>query len=244
VGTRLATVYGKEAARRLGTDLARFGVTVISGLARGIDVTAHQAALDAGGRTIAVLGSGLDVIYPWEHQRLAGQIAEHGALISEYALGTQPDAGNFPPRNRIISGLSRGVVVIEAGERSGALITAAFAAEQGRDVFAVPGSIFQRSSHGTNRLIRDGAKPVLSSADIMQELDLGSIVQQAEARELLPADPMEALLWQQLGTEPIHVDDVCRAVDLPIEVVSGTLALMELKGLARHVGGMNYIRCA
>jgi DNA processing protein len=244
VGTRLATVYGKEAARRLGTDLARSGVTVISGLARGIDATAHQAALEAGGRTIAVLGSGLDVIYPWEHQRLAGQIVEHGALISEYALGTQPDAGNFPPRNRIISGLSRGVVVIEAGERSGALITAAFAAEQGRDVFAVPGSIFQRSSHGTNRLIRDGAKPVLSSADILQELDLGSIVQQAEARELLPADPMEALLWQQLSAEPVHVDEVGRAVGLPIEVVSGTLALMELKGLARHVGGMNYIRCA
>jgi DNA processing protein len=244
VGTRLATVYGKEAARRLSADLARSGVTVISGLARGIDVTAHQAALEAGGRTIAVLGSGLDVIYPWEHQRVAGQIAAHGALISEYALGTQPDASNFPPRNRIISGLSRGVVVIEAGDRSGALITATFAAEQGRDVFAVPGSIFQRSSQGTNRLIREGAKPVLSSADILQELDLGSIVQQAEARELLPADPIEALLWQQLSEEPVHVDDVGRAVGLPIAVVSGTLALMELKGLARHVGGMNYVRCA
>jgi DNA processing protein len=157
-------------------------------------------------------------------------------------LGVKPEAANFPPRNRIISGLSRGVVVVEAGERSGALITAQFAAEQGRDVFAVPGSIFQRSSQGTNRLIREGARPVLSSTDIFEELDLGSVAQQAEARQLIPADETEALLLQHLGAEPVHVDEVGRAACLPIAVVSSTLALMELKGLVRHVGGMNYVR--
>ena len=153
------SVYGREAARVLASDLARSEITIVSGLARGIDAQAHRAAIDAGGRTIAVLGSGVDVIYPWENAQLAQDIIEHGALLSEYALGTAPEAGNFPPRNRIISGLSRGVIVVEAGEQSGALITADFAAEQGRDVFAVPGSIFNRNSQGTNRLIRDGAAP-------------------------------------------------------------------------------------
>lgn len=244
VGTRQATMYGKEAARRLAGELAGAGVTVVSGLARGVDAVAHSAALEAGGRTIAVLGSGVDIIYPWDNHKLAAEIVQHGALISEYSLGTQPEAMNFPPRNRIISGLSRGVVVVEAGERSGALITAEFAAEQGRDVMAVPGSIFQRCSQGTNRLIREGARPVLSTADVLEELDLGAVVQQAEVRQLLPADGTEALLLDQLGPEPVHVDEIGRASRLPIATVSATLALMELKGLVRHVGGMNYVRIA
>ncbi len=242
VGTRSASVYGKEAARRLAADLAGAGITIISGLARGIDAVAHRAALDAGGRTFAVLGSGLDVIYPAEHSRMATEIVARGALISEYALGTQPEAANFPPRNRIISGLSRGVVVVEAGERSGALITSDFAAEQGREVFAVPGSIFNRGSQGTNRLIRSGAHPVLSAVDVLEPLHLESAVQHAEARSLLPADETEALLLGELGEEPRHVDEVGRAVQLPIAVVSSTLALMELKGMVRQVGGMNYVR--
>ncbi len=243
VGTRQASTYGREVARRLAGELAQAGVTIISGLARGIDAVAHHAALEAGGRTIAVLGSGLDIVYPWEHARLAAQIVAHGALISEYPLRTQPEAGNFPPRNRIISGLSRGVVVVEAGERSGALITAEFAAEQGRDVLAVPGSILQRGSQGTNRLIREGARPVLSSADVLEELDLASAIQHAEARQALPADATEACLLEHLSAEPTHIDEVGRAVNLPIATVSSTLALMELKGLVRHVGAMNYVRC-
>ena len=241
VGTRHATVYGKEATRQLAGGLARNGITIVSGLARGIDAQAHRAALDAGGRTIAVLGCGVDIIYPPEHRHLAEEIIQHGALISEYALGTQPEGSNFPPRNRIISGLSLGVVIVEAGARSGALITADFAAEQGRDVFAVPGSIFQRRSEGCNRLIREGAIPALSVSDILEELNLTMVEQQAEVRAIVPATEMESRLLDHLSSEPMHVDELCRAVDLPISQVSSTLALMELKGMVRQVGGMNYV---
>ncbi len=242
VGTRNATNYGREVARTVATDLVRAGLTIVSGLARGIDSQVHRAALEAGGRTIAVLGSGLDVVYPWENLKLAQEIIAHGALLGEYALGTQPEAANFPPRNRIISGLSRGVVVVEAGEKSGALITAKYAADQGREVFAVPGSIFQRSSMGTNRLIRDGATPVLSATDVLEGLNLVSVTQHIEAQMLLPADETEARLFDLLSSEPLHVDELGRAVDLPIAQVSSTLALMELKGLVHQVGGMNYVR--
>jgi DNA processing protein len=242
VGTRTASVYGREAARVLATDLARAGVTIVSGLARGIDAQAHRSALDAGGRTIAVLGSGVDIIYPWEHRKLAEEIVDRGALVAEYALGTKPEASNFPPRNRIISGLSRGVIVVEAGEQSGALITADFAAEQGRDVFAVPGGIFQRGSRGTNRLIRDGAQPVLSANDVLEVLNMTSVAEHVEAQMLLPADATEAVVFEQLSDDPAHVDEVGRASGLPIATVSSTLALMELKGLVRQVGGMKYIR--
>jgi len=242
VGTRQASAYGKEAARVLATDLVRAGVTIVSGLARGIDAQVHRAALEAKGRTLAVLGSGVDIIYPWENSKLAEEIVGHGALISEYALGTQPEANNFPPRNRVISGLSRGVIVVEAGEQSGALITADFAADQGRDVFAVPGSIFHRGSQGTNRLIRDGATPVLSANDVLEALNLTAVPQQVEAQMLFPTDPTEALLLDQLAEDPVHVDEVSRATGLPIAAVTSTLALMELKGLVRQAGGMSYVR--
>jgi DNA processing protein len=163
-------------------------------------------------------------------------------LISEYALGVPPEANNFPPRNRIISGLSRGVIVVEAGEQSGALITANFAADQGRDVFAVPGSIFQRGSVGTNRLIRDGATPVVSANDVLEALNLTSVAQHVEAQMLLPTDATEAKLFELLSEEPLHVDELGQAMALPIAQVSSTLTLMELKGLVRQVGGMNYVR--
>ncbi len=241
VGTRRASVYGKEAARQLGADLARNGVTVVSGLATGIDSIAHQAALDAGGRTLAVLGSGVDVIYPRQNQRLAEAIQQRGALISEYPLGTQPDRTNFPPRNRIISGLSLGSVIVEAGQRSGALITASFALDQGRDVFAVPGSIFQRSCEGSNRLIQDGARPVLSVNDVLEELNLAQVTQQAEVRATVPTTPTEDALLALLSADPTHVDELGRAANLPAGEVASTLALLELKGLARQVGGMNYV---
>lgn len=244
VGTRRLTPYGRQVTRDLVTRLAHQGVTIVSGLARGIDAIAHQAALDAGGRTIAVLGSGLDTIYPPENRPLADRIIqeERGVIISEYALGVQPDAKNFPPRNRIISGLSLGVVVIEAGETSGALITANFAIEQNREVFAIPGSILSPVSRGPNRLIQQGAKLVTRVDDILEELNLTQVVEQAAVQLALPESAEEALILGRLSHQPVHIDEISREVGLPTALVSGTLALMELKGMAQQVGGMNYVR--
>jgi DNA processing protein len=241
VGTRRITAYGRQVAEEVATTLAHNHITVISGLARGIDAVAHQAALNAGGRTLAILGSGVDRVYPPEHSRLADQIINKGALISDYPPGTPPDAANFPPRNRLISGLSLAVVVIEAGAKSGALITANFAAEQGRDVFAVPGNITAPQSQGTNRLIQDGAHPLLNPRDILDTLELTMVVEQQSVRIALPADTVEALLFETVGREPLHVDEIRMRTNLPIEKVSATLALMELKGMVRQVGAMNYI---
>jgi len=241
VGTRRVTPYGRQITEELSSFLAANGMTVVSGLARGVDSVAHQSTLRAGGRTIAVLGSGVDKIYPPEHRALAGQIMERGALISDYAPGTPPDASNFPPRNRIISGLSLAVVVVEAGETSGALITAEFAAEQGREVFAVPGSILAPQSKGTNKLIQKGALPLLSVDDLMQALDLTRVGEHKAARKAIPADETEACLMNVLGSEPLHVDEIRNQSELPIEKVSAALALMELKGMVRQVGGMNYV---
>lgn len=241
VGTRKVTPYGRQLTEEIASFLAANGISVISGLARGVDAIAHQAALRAGGRTIAVLGSGVDKIYPPEHRGLAEQMMERGAIISDYAVGTPPDASNFPPRNRIISGLSLAVVVIEAAETSGALITAEFAAEQGREVFAVPGSIYAPQSKGTNRLIQKGAQPLLTPADLMQALDLTRMDSQKTARKILPSDETEARLLNILSSEPLHVDDIRNRAELPIEKVSAALVLMELKGMVKQVGGMNYV---
>jgi DNA processing protein len=241
VGTRRASVYGKEVTRRLTGDLARSGITVVSGLARGIDGVAHRTALEAGGRTVAVLGCGVDQVYPPEHQELARQILRRGALVSEYPLGTPPEARNFPPRNRIISGLSLGVLITEAGRRSGALITADYAAEQGRDVFAVPGSILAAGCAGANRLIQDGAKMVLETADLLHELNLTMVSDQSQARQVLPDNEIEATILASLSGEPTHVDDLGRVIGLPIAQVTSALALMELKGMVRQVSGMKYV---
>lgn len=241
VGTRRVTPYGRQITEELSAFLASNGITIISGLARGVDAIAHQTALKSGGRTIGILGSGVDKIYPPEHLKLAEQMMERGAIISDYAPGTPPDASNFPPRNRIISGLSLAVVVIEAGETSGALITAEFAAEQGREIFAVPGSILAPQSKGTNKLIQKGAQPLLSVNDLMQALDFTRIGEHKSARKVIPADETEARVLNVLGGEPLHVDEIRNQADLPIERVSATLALMELKGMVRQVGGMNYV---
>ncbi len=242
VGTRYAKTYGREVTRYLVGDLARNRISIVSGLALGIDSEAHRAALDAGGRTIAVLGSGLDVIYPSENSTLARAIAGSGALITEYPLGTKPDRGNFPARNRIISGLSLGTLVTQAGETSGALITAYYALEQGREVFAVPGSILDRGCAGTNQLVQRGeAKLVTRAADVLEELNLTMVSTPAEPRVIIPGDETERELLKQLSDEPLHVDEIARAASLPIAQVTGALTLMELKGLVRQAGGMNYV---
>jgi DNA processing protein len=241
VGTRRATVYGRQVTEELVTDLARSGITIVSGLAKGIDSIAHRAALEAGARTIAVFACGLDIVYPAENAKLAREVMEHGALISEYPLGTRPKADNFPRRNRIMSGLSLGVLVIEAGESSGALITANQALEQNREVFAVPGSILSPASRGTNNLIQEGAKLVRNYIDILEELNLAMMAQQLEMKELLPADKTESLLLKQLSREPAHIDEICRNSGLAAALVSSALAMMELKGMVKQVGGMNYV---
>jgi DNA processing protein len=241
VGTRKVTAYGKQVTERLATDLARQQITIVSGLARGVDTVAHRAALDAGGRTFAVLGCGLDICYPWENRGLAERIAGHGALITEFPLGTKPDAGNFPARNRLISGLSLGALVTEAPERSGALITARFANEQGREVFGVPGSIFSPNSTGVHNLLRDGAKLVQKVEDILEEINLSFMPQRLEMRELLPENDAEAAVLQVLSATPLHIDEICRTSGRPIAEVSGTLTMLELKGMVRQAGAMSYV---
>jgi DNA processing protein len=241
VGTRAVTPYGRQVTEELATVLAQNGVTVVSGLARGVDAIAHQAAIKAGGRTLAVLGSGVDRIYPPEHRQMAEKIIQHGAIISDYAPGTPPEGANFPPRNRIISGLSMAVVVVEAGDVSGALITAEFALDQGRDVFAVPGSIHAPQSRGTNRLISNGARMLLHPTDVLEVLDLIHNVERREVRRAIPSDATEAALYNILGPEAVHVDEIRARLGLPIEKISAALTMMELKGLVRQMGGMNYV---
>lgn len=244
VGTRRATGYGREVTTRLVRDLAAAGLTIVSGLAKGIDACAHAAALDAGGRTIAVLGCGVDVIYPAEHRALARRIAEggQGALVSEYHLGTQPEATNFPARNRIISGLSLGVLIVEAPAKSGALITTDFAAEQGRDVFAVPGSILTPSSAGPNALLKEGAKPVTEAEDILVELNLARREAQAETRRALPENDDERAVLRLLGDGPTHINDLAHASGLPMAAAGALLTMLELKGLVRQLGAGQYVR--
>jgi DNA processing protein len=241
VGTRRVSAYGRQVAEELVACLANNGVTVVSGLARGVDAIAHQSAIKAGGRTVAVLGCGVDRIYPPEHVQLAAKIITSGALLSDYAPGTPPEAANFPPRNRIISGLAMATVVVEAGETSGALITAQFAIDQGREVFAVPGNILAAQSKGTNRLIAQGAHPLLSALDLLDVLNLRRVTEQREVRIILPGNEIEAKLLSVLTHEPLHMDDIRNQTGLPIERVSATLVMMELKGLVRQVGGLNYV---
>ncbi len=241
VGTRRASAYGREVAHMSATEFAHNQVTVVSGLALGIDAIAHKAAIEAGGRTVAVLGSGVDQLYPAQNRELAELIINHGAVISEYPLGTRPEANNFPPRNRIISGLSRGIVVVEAGVQSGSLITATFAAEQGRDVFAVPGSILHPGSIGCNQLIREGAVPFLSVNDVLDHLDLARFTIQYAVRQSTPSDPLESELLSNLSHEPRHIDELVRRLSWSSAQVSSTLTMMELKGMIRQIGGMNYV---
>lgn len=244
VGTRRMSVYGKRATELLATGLAEAGLTIVSGLALGVDQVAHQCALDAGGRTIAVLANGVERPYPTSNRRLAETIVERGqgAVVSDYPIGTQPEASNFPPRNRIISGLSLGTLITEAGERSGALITAQFALEQGREVLAVPGSIFSAASQGTNDLLSQGATPALSVAAVLEALDVQAVEPQKVVRQVVATTPQEERVLAILDGEPLHIDEVGQRCTLTAAELNSTLALLELKGLVRQVGALCYIK--
>lgn len=242
VGTRRVTPYGREMAMQIGQGLAQAGVTVVSGLAKGVDGIAHQAALAAGGRTIAVLGSGVNRIYPYEHARLATQIAEQGAILSEYSPDRKPDAPNFPARNRIISGLSLGVVVVEAPERSGALITVDFAADQGRDVFAVPGQAISSASVGTNKLLRERARLVRNADDVLEDLQLRRHETMEHVQQPLLMNDEERRLLAVLTSDPQHIDDIADRCNLAIPGVSALLVTLELQGYVRNAGAQHYVR--
>lgn len=245
VGSRRATPYGLRMAERLSGDLGVRGVTIVSGLARGIDTAAHQGALEAGGRTLAVLGSGVDVVYPPENRRLAAEIAEAGAVVSQFPMGTAPLPQHFPARNRLIAGLALGTVVVEAAERSGALITARCAGELGREVYAVPGNVAAAGSHGTNGLIQDGAKLVQGWEDVVAEWP-------REWRQALKTPepvagtaavaPVERALLALLGEDPIAVDAVVERSGLPSGQVSAGLTSLELRGLVRRIAGQHFVR--
>lgn len=248
VGTRHATHYGIAQAERLADGLARAGLTVVSGLARGIDAAAHRACLAAGGRTLAVLASGVMNIYPPEHDALADQVAGGGAVLSEAPPLAEPLAGMFPQRNRIISGLSLGVLVIEAGQRSGALITARHAMEQGRDVFALPGRVDNRMAEGCHRLIRDGAMLVQSVDDILE--GLGHLVEAApRADGQMTHHPAEVLLNEveqrilaAFQKEPTSIDQVVATTGLPVSQVLSTLSVLEMRRLVRRISGSLAVR--
>lgn len=249
VGTRKHSAYGRQAAERIAADLSRAGVTVVSGLAYGIDSVAHGATVREDGATIAVLGGGSDdaSIHPKEHLPLATRIMESGALLTEYPPGTAPARGTFPARNRVIAALSSGVIVVEAAEKSGSLITADLALECGREVFAVPGSIFSPVSEGTNHLIQKGAKLIRGVGDILEELILESTdtsVSTDPKSIPTPANlsPEEAKIFSILSHEATHVDEIIKRSHLDTSAASSALTMLEVKGLARNIGGMNYIR--
>lgn len=245
VGTRKPTPYGRDVTARLVEQLVAQGFTIVSGLARGIDGAAHRTALECGGRTIAVLGGGVDRVYPPEHIGMAAEIAKHGALISEFAPGKLPVPGNFPARNRIISGLSLGVLVVEGAANSGTKITARLAGEQGREVFAVPGPITSRYSQAPADLIKLGAKPVTDVSDIVEELALEdegvqTVAGKQVAMILEDLGEEERRIVESLAGGSLHVDDIVREVKMETAKVSATLTLLELKGVVKHLGGMVY----
>lgn len=241
VGTRRATAYGREVTEELVSSLALNGITIISGLAKGIDTAAHKATLEAGGRTLAVFACGLDIVYPPENVKLAREIMGKGALISEYPLGTRPKAEHFPQRNRILSGLSRGVLVVECGESSGALITAEFALQQNREVFAVPGSVMSPMSKGPNYLIQQGAKLVRNHKDILEELNLTEIAQQIPMQAVNASNEIESIIIKCIGDGQGHIDQICRATGLNAAIIQSSLAMMEINGQIKHTGNLNYV---
>jgi DNA processing protein len=250
VGSRHCTDYGRRVAARLAAGLVRAGITVVSGLARGIDAAAHRAALEAGGRTVAVLAGGLSRVYPPEHADLAQAVALSGALLTESCMEQEPLAGLFPARNRIISGLCRAVVIVEAAQRSGALITASHAAEQGRSVLAVPGPVDRDSSGGANELIRKGAVLCRGVEDILEELHgVSAMAQAGPTVPPPPASPPPGLdesqrrAWEVLAEGPLHLDQLVQRLGLAVPQLTGALMMLEMKKAVRRLPGNRYERC-
>ncbi|GER87100.1 DNA processing protein DprA [Dictyobacter vulcani] len=244
VGTRKMSTYGRQVTEHFTRDLVKGRITIVSGLALGIDTVAHNTALDEGGRTIAVLACGLDTIYPPSNYHLAKQIVDsgQGVLLTSFPLGIKPDGGNFPARNHIISGLSLGVLVTEAPDKSGALITASSALSQGREVYAVPNNIFSNSGMGTNQLLKDGAHPVTEVKDILEHLNIHTVPRDEELPLCEPANEEEKQLLALLTREPQHIDDLIRSSALAANTVSSTLIIMELNGMVKQIGNMQYVR--
>jgi DNA processing protein len=243
VGTRAPKAYGKAIAKMIAGDLASAGVTIVSGMAFGIDGEAHRAALDAKGRTIAVLGSGIDVVYPRAHENLMMEIIEHGAVVSEFPPGTSPEAGNFPRRNRVISGLAKGTLVVEAPLKSGALLTAAHALDQNREVFAIPGPISSNNSKGVHRLIKDNRAALVESAEDILKL-LGWLAPSPNSASSPTPDLSkdEKAIWERLTLEPVHIDELSRKTGIVTHELLGRLLMMELRGIIKQLPGKHFVR--
>jgi DNA processing protein len=247
VGCRFASGYGKKITEKIGRELAKNGITIVSGMARGIDSIAHISALKENGRTLAVFGSGLDVIYPPENKKLANEIASNGAIISEFFLGTKPEAPNFPRRNRLISGLSLGVVIVEAGTKSGALVTASCALEQNREVFAIPGNLGSKNSEGTNALIKQGAKLVTAVEDILEELKITTKGKRPDSSAQTEVDvshlsEMERNIFKLISDEPYHIDKIATQASVNVPQALSALLSLELKGLVKQLSGKMFVR--
>jgi DNA processing protein len=243
VGSRKYSEYGSRTVEGLVRDLTKAGITIVSGMALGIDALAHRATLENGGKTVAVLGSGLDRenIYPKNNFNLSCEICQNGALISDYPIGTPAGVGTFPARNRLIAGMSLGTLIVEAGEKSGSLITAGLALEFNREVFAVPGPIYSPQSFGANKLIQSGAKLIISANDILEEI--GMREERQEKKEISPEEtnPEEKILLKILTHVPLHIDNLARLSKLETRLISSTLSMMEIKGWVKNVGGQNYV---
>lgn len=241
VGTRGASVYGKTIAERFGRGFALAGVTVVSGLARGIDTMAHTGVIKNNGRTIAVLGCGVDRCYPPENGSLMHEIIDHGAVLSEFNIGTPPFAHNFPKRNRIVSGLSKAIIAIEAKEKSGVMNTVNWALDQNKDVYAIPGNIYSRTSCGTNRLIKDGAIPVTSVDEILESLGIDYQKEKIPARHIT-LNEIETKIWNHLSIEPTYLDVLSETLQEPTGAILNTLLNLEIKGLIKQLPGMMFVK--
>ncbi|MGE4282507.1 MAG: DNA-processing protein DprA [Clostridia bacterium] len=249
VGARKASIYGKNIAEKISSQLAERGICVVSGMARGIDTYSHKGALKAGGETVAILGCGIDIVYPKENEELMYYIIKNGAVVSEYPPGTFPSQCNFPARNRIISGITLGTIVVEAGERSGSLITADFALEQGREVFAVPGNIDNYYSIGTNNLIKQGAKLVTCIEDIFEELPINPVqyyhtnnIEEDNSLLHLGLSDDETIIFAHMSGTPLHIDELCRSVGFSVQKIYSILTLLEMKGLIQQIPGKYFAK--
>ncbi|XOU93999.1 MAG: DNA-processing protein DprA [Candidatus Kerfeldbacteria bacterium] len=243
VGTRKTSIYGRQASLDLVSILAKTGLIIVSGLALGIDTLAHQTTLKYGGITMAILGCGLDIIYPSSNYQLAKNIVFNGGcIISEYPPGTKPLKQHFPARNRIIAGITKGVLVIEGGHKSGSLITARFSLDYNREVMAIPGSIFNTNAEGTNHLLKNGAHLISNAEDVLNVLDLQYIQKYKETQQALPKNSEEKILYEIITKSPIHIDEIIQQCKLQISIINATLTIMEMKGLIKNLGGGNFIR--